>query len=214
MKSSVDSTNDIRARWSLKPHALAGIEAPILFAVMVLVEGFLTPGYNQISQPMSDLGAYSVYGSHAVLQNINFWAFGVLVVTFAVGLGLAIPRSGAVTNTLVVFAVLAATAGFFPDQPNPYPGGVHAVISIVAFIFVILSQFFMWRRLRRSTGEEKTNWGRYGTYSLVSGVLSVVLLFVFGSAQGSAFYGLAQRLFVAVPWLWIEVMAVALYKSR
>ncbi len=190
------------------------MEAPILFAVMVLVEGFLAPGYSQSSQPMSDLGAYSLYGSLAVLQNMNFWMFGVLVLTFAVGLGLALPRSGAVTNTLALFAVLAFMAGLFQDQPNPYPGGVHAFVSILAFVLVALSQFFLWRRIRRATGEEKAVWGRYGTYSLVSGILTIILLFVFGSSQGTPYYGVAQRVFIAVPWLWIEAIAVALYRSR
>ncbi len=189
------------------------MEAPVLFALIVVAEGFLVPGYSQVSQPMSDLGAYSLYGSYALLQNINFWAFGVLVLTFATGLGLALPRSGGATSTLVLFALLVVAAGLFPDQPNPYPGGLHAAISISAFILVILSQFFMWRRLRRSTGEEKATWGRFGIYSLVSGILSIILLFVFGSAQGSPLYGVAQRVFVAVPWLWIEVMAIALYRS-
>lgn len=203
-----------RTKWDLRPHALAGIEAPILFALMVLVEGFLAPGYSQASQPMSDLGAYSLYGGLAILQNLNFWVFGVLVLTFAVGLGLGLPRSGAVTNSLAIFAVLIVAAGLFPDQPNPYPGGVHAFVSILAFVLVIMSQFFMWRRLRHSTGEEKAVWGGYAAYSLASGVLSVALMLVFGASQGTSFYGVAQRAFIAVPWLWIEVTAIALYRSR
>ena len=198
----------------MKPYAYAGMEAPIFFAVMVLIEGLLVHGYSQVSQPISDLGAYSLYGSHAVLQTLNFWGFGVLVLTFAVGLGLALPRSGMVSNTLIVFAVLAASAGFFPDQPNPYPGAVHVLVSLLAFILVILSQFFLWRRLRHSKDEERAVWGRYGTFSLVTGVLSIILLGAFALSFGSPYDGLAERAFVAVPFLWIEVIAIALYRSR
>ena len=212
--SAPESPDRARAGWNLKPHAVAGMEAPLLFAIMVLVEGFLVPGYSQVAQPMSDLGAYSLYGAYAVLQNLNFWAFGVLVLTFSVGLGVALPRSGATTNSLVMFSILVVVAGLFPDQPNPYPGAVHAAVSIAAFCFVILSQFLLWRRLRGSTGEEKTVWGRYAAYSLASGILSIILLVAFGSSQGSPFYGAVQRVFVAVPWLWIGVLAVALYRSR
>ncbi len=205
-----------KARWNLKFHALCGIEAPILFTLMVIIEGFLVSGYSQTSQPISDLGTYSLYGSYAVLQNINFWAFGILVFTFAVALGLALPRSGAAAGSLALFGVLAFAAGVFPDQPYPYPGYVHAISSIVAFILAIVSQFFLWRRLRHPTEEERTVWGRLGTYSLVSGVLSTVLLVVFilGLPQPSPFYGAGQRAFVAVPWLWIEVTALLLYRSE
>ena len=212
--SASEPPDRARSSWNLKPHAVAGMEAPILFALMVLAEGLLVPGYSQVAQPMSDLGAYSLYGSYAVLQNFNFWAFGALVLTFSVGLGVALPRSEATTDSLALFSVLVVVAGFFPDQPNPYPGAVHAAVSIAAFCFVILSQFLLWRRLRGSTGGERAVWGRCGTYSLVSGILSVFLLIAFGSSQGSPLYGAVQRVFVAVPWLWIEVMAVVLYRSR
>ncbi len=211
----VDAQN-ARTKWNLKPHAMCGMVAPILFALMVFIEGSLVPGYSQASQPISDLGAYSLYGSYAVLQNLNFWFFGVLVFTLAVGLGIALPDSGAATNSLALFAVLAFAAGLFSDRPSPYPGDVHSLLSITAFVLVILSQFFFWRRLRHSTGKEKAFWGRYGTYSLVSGVLSLVFLIVFilGLPQTSSYYGLGQRIFVAVPWLWIGVMAAALYGSE
>ena len=204
------------ARWSLKPHALCGIEAPILFTVRVIIEGLLAPGYSHLSQPISDLGAYSLYESYAVLQNVNFFAFGVLVLTFAVGLNLALPRSGKVTASMLVFALLVALAGFFPDQPNPYPGGVHSIASSVAFGLVILAQFLLWRRLRNPTEAEMTSWGRYGTYSLVSGILSFLFLVVFIVAlpQTSPYYGAGQRVFLAVPWLWIGVMGFALYRSE
>ena len=202
--------------WSLKPHALCGIEAPILFAAMVIIEGLLVPGYSHASQPISDLGAYSLYGSHAVLQNVNFFAFGVLVLTFAVGLNLALPRSGKPTASLLVFALLGALAGFFPDQPNPYPGDVHSFVSIVAFVMIILAQFFLWRRLRDPTEAERTCWGRYGTYSLVSCILSLLFLgvFIIALPQTSPYYGAGQRVFVAVPWHWIGVMGIALYRSE
>ncbi len=205
-----------RGRWNVRFHALCGVEAPVLFALMVLVEGYLVHAYSQVSQPISDLGAYSLYGSYALLQNLNFWAFGVLVLTFAVGLGLALPRSRGATYTLALFGALAFAAGVFPDQPYPYPGYVHSIASITAFILVILSQFFLWRRLRHPTEVESNAWGRHGTYSLVSGILSLVLLVVFilGLPQTSPYYGAGQRAFVAVPWLWIGVTALVLYKSE
>ncbi len=48
---------------NLKLYALCGVIAPIFFTLMVIVEGFVVTGYSQVSQHISDLGAYSLYGS-------------------------------------------------------------------------------------------------------------------------------------------------------
>ena len=213
---SLDAAGAVsRTTWNLRRHALCGIEGPILFSVMFVIEGFLVRGYDLVSQAISDLGAFSLYGSHAILQTLNFFFFGILVLTLAVGLGLALPRSGAVTNSLALFGVLTFAAGLFADKPSPYPAYVHDFVSIVAFVVVILAQFSLWNRLRRSIGEEKTVWGRYGLYSLISGILSLALLLVFVTGfPGSSFTGLTERVFLAVPLLWIEVVSIALYRSQ
>ena len=189
--------------------ALCGIAAPPFFALMVIVESLLRPGYSQVSNVISDLGV----GEHAILQDINFWVFGILVFLLALGLSSALPRSRAVFATMSVFAWSVFVAGFFPDSPYPYPGNVHNAAAIIAFLSIITSQFLMWRRLHSSTGEERTVWGRYGTYSLLSGISSSIFFLAFGNAPASPIAGLTQRLLIVVIWSWIEVVAVRLYQS-
>jgi hypothetical protein len=205
---------EVWAKWSRRPYAVAAMEAPVLFAVMVMIEGYLVHGYSQVSQPVSDLGAFSLYGSYAFLQTLNFVFFGLLLVVFSVGLGIALPRYDRVTNSLALFGVLTFAAGLFGDHPSPYPAYVHDVVSIAAFVLIILVQLFLWDCLRHSTGEEKASWGRYGTYSLVSGILSLVFLLVFVlGVLGSSYTGVSERVFLAFPLVWIGVVGFALYKS-
>ena len=193
----------------IRLFALCGIVAPPFFALMVAVESLLRPGYSQFSNVISDLGV----GEHAILQDINFWMFGILVFLLALGLSRALPRTQAIFATMSVFAWLVFVAGFFPDSPYPYPGNVHNAVAIIAFLSIIASQFLMWRRLHASIGEERTVWHRYGTYSLLSGILSIIFFLTFGNAPTSPIAGLTQRLFIAVVWSWIEVVALKLYQS-
>ncbi len=133
---------------------------------------------------------------------------------FALGLRRSLPDSRAVTTSLVLFGVMGILAGIFPDQPYPWPGRVHDLVSIVGFISIILCQFLLWIRLRNTSAREReSDWGRYRTYSLVSGVLSIILLVGLPeSISGVVVTGLKQRAFLAVPWLWIEVMALRLFR--
>jgi hypothetical membrane protein len=195
-------------------YALCGALAPVVFAMIVAIEGSLVHNYSHLSQPISDLGAYSLYGTYAYLQNLNFWAFGILVIVFGLGSRSTLPWSRGSTTTIVLFGSMVFLAGVFQDQPNPWPGSVHGLVSIFAFLLIIACQFLVWRRLRRLDVHERSAWSRYRWYSLASGVLSIVVLVVYSSISSSqpAFAGLGQRVFLAVPWLWIELTALKLLR--
>jgi len=198
-----------------KLYALCGVIAPIFFALMVVLEGFLVHGYSQMTQQVSDLGAYSLYGSYALLQNLNFCVFGALVIAFAVGTRRVFPSSKAIAATLGLFGVGFFLLGFFPDEPMPWPGAAHYLIAWVGGFPILLSEFFLWRRLRSYSANAKGGWAKYGSFSLVSLVLAIVSFVLFGALgqSGSPVEGLLQRVFLGVLWLWIEVIALKLLRS-
>jgi hypothetical membrane protein len=177
---------------------------------MVIVEGFLVPGYSHMTQQISDLGAYALYGSYALLQNLNFFVFGILMVAFAIGLRQELPASRAITTSLGLFGVMSFLLGFFPDEPIPWPAAAHSLIASVGGVSILLSEFFAWRRLRRPVADEGVGWTEYGRFSLVSFIISSTL-FVVGQ-PGSPITGLLQRVMMAVLLLWIEVMALRLLR--
>jgi hypothetical membrane protein len=193
-------------------YGICGIIAPIFFALMVIVESSVVTGYNQVSQQISDLGASALYGSYSLLQNLNFGVFGILIIALAVGLRRALPASRAFSWSLSLFGVLVFLAGVFQDQPSPWPGGVHALIAVTAFVSIILSQFFSWRTLRRSTSGQETGWSRYARFSLITLVLSVIMFVLNSIFYGSSIGGLVQRVFLTVAFLWIEGISLLLLR--
>ena len=64
--------------------AISGIVAPILFALAVIVLGFVREGYSHISQTISDLG--EIGSPNMAGQNVNFILTGLLIVAFSFGL--------------------------------------------------------------------------------------------------------------------------------
>lgn len=188
--------------------AICGIVAPILFTLMVILESLLRPGYSQTYNFVSDLGV----GPNAILQNINFVVFGILVIGLAIGLLTSkyAPRSLAFKAGIVfmvIFALGVGLAGVYPE--NYGDGKMHTLVSSTAFLAVIIAQILIGWGLWKG---DKAVWGGYRIYSVLGGILALLVLFlVFQPAMNGDFRGLAQRIFLAVPWIWVEVTGLKLY---
>jgi hypothetical membrane protein len=184
--------------------AFCGIVAPILFTLLVVVASLLRPGYSQTHNFVSDLGV----GPYAIIQNANFIIFGLLSIGFAFGLrdGLPAPHGRALKAgvwLVIIFGFGTVFAGVFPK--NYLSGGLHNLASSAAFLSIIAAQLLIWRGLK---SEDNAVWGRYRTYSLISGLVSLILLpFSFSTD----FPGTTQRIFIVVLWIWIEVTGLKLY---
>lgn len=186
---------------------LCGIVAPVLFTIIVAVASLLRPGYSQTYNFISDLGV----GPYAIIQNVNFWIFGLLVICFSLGLwgGLPTPKGPASkvgVALVILFGCGVFLAGVFPEDYGT--GKMHSLVSSLAFLAIIAAQLLIWWGLRKGDHEA---WGKYRTYSLISGILSFAMLVVLGMAMGGDYQGAAQRAFLAVPWIWIGVTGLQLY---
>ena len=201
------NNSDILNNNKLKFYALCGVIAPIFFWLMVIIESFLRPGYSQYYNFVSDLGV----GPYSILQNINFIIFGVLTFGLALGLKTAFRNQGKKLEATVWFVVLfglgVLLAGVFPESylsANP-----HNIVSATAFVAVIAAQILAGLGLRNINSKI---WGRYGTYSLISGLLSIILVILLKVAILYGIYpGLTQRAFLIVSWAWIGVTGIKLY---
>jgi len=149
---------------------------------------------------------------YALLQNLNFFVFGILVIIFAIGLRQGLPASRAIATPLGLFGFMFFLLGVFPNEPIPWPAAAHYLISWAGGVSLLFSQFFAWRRLRRPVAGEGGSSIRYGRFSLVTLVLTVVSSAVFATfgQQGSPIMGLLQRVLIALLLVWIELMALRL----
>ena len=189
--------------------ALCGIIAPILFTILVIIESLLRPDYSQIYNFVSDLGV----GPNAAIQNVNFAIFGILSILFALGLrsGLPSPQKKALKAgvwLVAIFGLCILLAGVFPeDYLSQIP---HNLVSATAFVTIIAAQLLIWKGLKNANDSV---WGKYRTYSLISGLMSLILVLVLKVAMSdfTDYQGIVQRAFLAVPWIWVEVTALKLY---
>lgn len=83
LSESAASVPDARRTASrVKKLALAGIAGPVLFTVLVILQGQLIPAYSHVSLPISALEAWPT----GWIQRLNFWVAGLLNIAFAYGL--------------------------------------------------------------------------------------------------------------------------------
>lgn len=208
-KAKTDST--------LRILAVSGIIAPIIFAVVVIILGFLEPGYSHLTQAISELG--QIGATNAVVQNVNFAILGILLLIFSVGLHRGITKGSILGPLLLAIfaivsllgnAIFACDPGCLMEDAN---SRIHNMLGLTGFVAFILAPLTLSRRLKKDN-----LWNGYGRYSIISGVLAILflLIFIVGSAALSEslpfIRGIFQRLFIGTLLLWVEVMAIRLYQ--
>lgn len=193
--------------------ALAGIVGPIVWWLLIIVNGAITPGYNHVSDFISTLGA--VDAPYAVFQQINFAVFGGSLLAFTFGIHYWFgdgnrPKAG--TILLGALGVGIILAGVFPENPaapDSTTNVLHNIVSVVGFLAGIVGVGLVSRRI-----DANDQWPSYRNEPIwtVFIVLVTFIVFIFSVNSESPFLGLTQRLFIGVITLWIVVQAYRLYR--
>ncbi len=205
--------------------SLCGIAAPIVYTLVVIVAGMLYPGYSHTRQAISELAA--VNSPVAVVQEVNSFVLGVLLIAFAWALhtGINGGKESVCGPTLIGFLGIAAIAWtFLPCDPGcefvSVVGSLHNTIAMCGFLSALMGIFIVSRTLAADP-----NWGRtYRLYSVLTAavaLIALVLWVTFGSpvppgaprlaTRVPTANGTLQRVFAAIVLLWIEVMAIRLF---
>jgi hypothetical membrane protein len=192
------------ARWL----ALAGVVGPILFAVVVTLLGFLSPGYSPISESISTLG---VGGISSGLANASGFFCGVLLLAFAIGFFLLMApvlQQGWRVTCLVLLLLSGIgliSPAIFPAAPATVT--LHWILAwfgFFAFLVACIVVGSQWLRMRP--------WRGYGWYSLLIAfaLLAIILSvrFVPGARLG---VGLFERALFFVLFLWYIVIGWRLF---
>ncbi len=201
----------------VKLLAICGVIAPIVWIVGATVAGLLHPGYNHIAQQLSELG--EVGAPYAAVWNAAVALFGLLVVGFAFGLHREINGS----RGSVVGSALVAVSGFswalqglfFPCDPGCIPvsftGVMHGTVGLVGLSALFFANLVLWRTLKKDS-----RWQRYSSYSLLTAVVTFGLFLgvnlSFSTLAALGIRGLVQRVLLAIPILWIGIMAIRLLR--
>src|SRR5438874_555273 len=200
-----------------------GAIGPLLFVIVLLIEGATRPGYSA----WHNYGSSLSLGDQGWMQIANFLVCGLLTLGFAVGLRQVLQTGrGSVWGPILigVFSVALIVAGLFVTDPSlGYPPGthgsgpqtlhgiIHGVAGLITFSSLAIASFVM---ARRFAGDP--NWKGWAVYSIVTAVL-VIVSFIAATAvsaldesgvlPGSP-TGLLQRIGIIAGWVWIALMAI------
>lgn len=190
---------------------LAGIIAPILFIVVVTVDGALRPGYSPVWQMISDLGAQ---GANTWIQNANFMVTGLLLLVFALGFYPAfhqvMGRRSLLVSTLLlgIAGIGLINDGIFTEEGfnNPLVS-LHGVLHVVGFVVIfgslIVAFFIIGRQLHKIPA-----WRAYGRYTTITAYATLVLFILIGPVPS---HGLTNRLLIITAFAWYVVMGCRLF---
>jgi hypothetical protein len=185
--------------------AIVGIAGPIVVIVGDLAASLSIRGYSPIRDSVSSLALTSV----GWMQSICFLAMGLLLEIFVAGLFFNIRRgrgfhAGMVLLVLCGF-VLMLIATFHMDRPGvtTIDGAIHTIASYglgLLFPVAILSL--------APSFKATPNWRSIFVYTLVVGVLALVLIVGALFAEQRGWFGLYERIIILNALVWVEVVAV------
>jgi hypothetical membrane protein len=193
--------------------ALCGILAPVLFATLVVLQGWLQPDYSHVKLPISALAAWPA----GWIQVLNFWITGTLLVMFAVALHAGVRRTsrGAAGFMLLVLGgiglLVAGTFSWKMVDGVPTETPQHVVGAIMGFVFNSLGLAVFSRRMRADP-----RWRDLSAYTLATGLIMLALFVALGAfAIGDQtplhpWAGLLQRVLCVFWFTCLVVLALRL----
>jgi len=195
----------------------------ILFCVVILFAGFLTPGYSHAHQAISELGAYNAPYDWAV-RWLGFIPLGTSFICYAFQLRKSF--SNDLPFYLFLFTgIVVIAAGVFPTDPkgrrDTTPGMIHAIAGIILLVLLSLTPFLM--TLRRLYSIPPKNW--LVLFSFIMGTLVTIffvmlpnglfpqLIWFHQKVLGGYFeiwyplHGLHQRILLLLYLIWLFVFS-------
>jgi hypothetical membrane protein len=182
--------------------------------VVFTVLGFVYPGYNPVSQFISELATSEA--PHNIIMNIfGFNVFGLYLIFFGFGLYLGVKKHPLTTISMVLFiisGVFIFALSMFPCDTGcrniTFIGIGHNFLikfpSIAMPIAILLSLYPLWK---------DSKWRNYWwLFFLQIGIFLIIFSPIALLFDLSLVEGLIQRLGLSVPLSWIFIMSTKLYR--
>jgi hypothetical membrane protein len=200
----------MRTALPIRALALAGIAGPVVFIVLVVIQGLMQPDYSHVAMPISALAAWPA----GWLQNLNFFLLAALLAVFTVGVNAAIrPARFGFLGIALLFANALGIflSGLFPWMDvNGVPTETrpHVLAAVLTFASASIGLVALSRRMKTDP-----LWRDLWSYVLATGLVMLVLFVTVGGfavAEGAPLHrwtGLLQRLLVLVWFACLVVIA-------
>ena len=200
-------------KWLFRLLSFGGVIGPIIYVIVLTFLGLVFPGYDHVTQYMSELAA--VDAPYMVWMNVfGFMLIGVFVIGFGVALDYGVKKKvwGWIGPFLVVVSGIGfILVGFFPCDPGcvntSLVGWLHGLWAFVAQFALIGAPFFMYFRLR-----DDVRWRGFENVSLGFFIVAFSLGLFYKSYIFGDVVGLLQRVSFGVPFVWVMVMGFWLFR--
>lgn len=193
-----------------------GIIAPIFFLLNDLIGGLITPNYNYIEHPISDL---TQAGSTYLLGSVLLFIAAIFALLFGIGIILHYKLN---TNKLIfsggVFLIINAlfnslTGTIFPQDPRDgsvatFAGTMHLTLVGIMVVLVFISLILL------AVGFNKQHqWKSFRNFSFIS--LGIMLIFggvltPYVISNNIELLGLVERVVAYMFQIWSVVLAYKL----
>jgi hypothetical membrane protein len=196
------------------------VAGPVAFTVAWLAGGYAQHEYSVRREDVSALAALDA--QNAWIMITGFVLLGVGTVALGAGLASALTGRSAVIGAvlLMIAGVSIVIAGLARNDcsseltacANRVDAGqvswhhsIHDTISLVIFLALVAAPLVLARAVR---GDDR--WRDLRVYSVITGIVTLVLLVLFISSAAGSWNGALERVFISVPFLWIAVMGFRL----
>ncbi len=191
-----------------------GLAASLLWAVAIVLAGELRPGFDHVSQYISELGERGS-ATEMLMRVGGFVGSGVLIVAYALAFHAMVVRLTDRPRLALLIAALVALngigrigAGIFPCEPGCAAPDVlgqrlHGLSASLAFMALTAAALLGPLLFRRNARLRLLS-----VYSFASGVAGLIFLVLMSASEATrAYTGLYERLASGVLTLWLFVSA-------
>jgi len=192
--------------------AICGMLSPIVFTAMWIYCGSLQSDYSHIRDDISSLFAVGA-PNRRLTQSFNITS-SVLLFIFYIGLHEGINDGGGSMVGPILFLISSIlgmlVALFFPldagGEIKTLRGKMHLILVAASGILTITGMIALWFRLQLVAA-----WSVFALYSLISGVVSLILVIISGIFVTSKYRGILERIGVSPYEIYYFVLSLMVF---
>lgn len=210
----------------IRKLAIASIAAQLIWVVIVVAAGLIEPGYSEVRDAVSVLGARDATRPWLFDTGVAIWGSAFILAALALALDAKRSWRGWLGPGLIAFTGLAQILDGFPFPADcrwtidatcraremagelSWQHYAHGITYFYGAVALMLSVFAMAWRFH---GDER--WGRFDLFALIGGLLGVLIvggLFLLAGNEPGGDYGLIQRFALAAGGGWVALLACGL----
>lgn len=192
--------------------SLTGILASILNTSFIIALDLTVPGYNSITQYVSEYG--TIPGVISKIVSAWWIISGIMLMLFSFSLNNAMQKSGRFSSAGPLFICLyglmdSVGSAIFPmDAPGEaltFYGMMHILFSFIGITAVIFSPLALVNRMKKDPA-----WSRLSRFALVTQIcfllIYIVCVLAFAEICFSRYVGILQRIFIFAADIWMAVL--------